>query len=46
MDPETTELSGREWARENQDALEREANSDLPHAWVAQSILNTLDEEQ
>jgi len=34
-----------EWAARHREELEREANSGLPHAWMAKSILQRLDEE-
>ncbi|WP_141212958.1 hypothetical protein [Halorubrum sp. Ea1] len=39
------EMDSLEWAARHREELEREANSDLPHAWVAESILQRLDEE-
>jgi len=39
------ELDSLEWAARHREELEREAESDLPHAWVAESILQRLDEE-
>ena len=35
-----------EWAENHREELEREAESDAPHAWVAESILQRLDEEE
>mgnify|MGYP006294480881 CR=1 FL=1 len=37
---------GLEWAARHRDELEREANSDLPHAWMAARILQRLEEEE
>jgi len=34
-----------EWAASHRKELEREAASDAPHAWVAESILQRLDDE-
>ena len=39
------EMDSLEWAARHREELEREANSGLPHAWVAESILQRLDEE-
>jgi hypothetical protein len=39
------EMDSLEWAAQHREELEREANSDLPHAWMAKSILQRLDEE-
>lgn len=39
------EMDSLEWAARHRKELEREANSGLPHAWVAESILQRLDEE-
>ena len=38
-------MDSLEWAARHREELEREAKSDLPHAWVAESILQRLDEE-
>ncbi|WP_147437751.1 hypothetical protein [Halorubrum sp. Atlit-8R] len=40
------EAEGLEWAARHRDELEREANSDLPHAWMAERILQRLEEEE
>ena len=32
-----------EWIRENREALEFEANSDAPDAWVFQRLLNSIE---
>lgn len=40
------EMDSLEWAARHREELEREADSDLPHAWVAESILQRLDEEE
>ena len=39
------EMDSLEWAARHREELERKAKSDLPHAWVAESILQRLDEE-
>ena len=33
-----------EWIRENREALEFEANSDAPDAWVFQRLLNSIED--
>ena len=34
----------REWPDDYRDEIEREANSDGPHAWVCQRILSNLED--
>ena len=44
--PETSnEQSRAEWIRDHREELEREANSDAPHAWVAERFLQSLEDE-
>lgn len=33
-----------EWIEDNREYLEREADSDAPHAWVAQRLLDSVEE--
>ncbi|WP_277540259.1 hypothetical protein [Haloarcula laminariae] len=40
-----TDQSRAEWIRDHRDELEREANSDAPHAWVAKRFLQSLEDE-
>lgn len=41
-----SDTSSESWAEQHREELEREANSDLPHAWVAERILQSLDDEE
>ncbi|QLH82428.1 hypothetical protein [Halosimplex pelagicum] len=34
-----------QWIRDHRDLIEREANSDAPDAWVFQSFLDSIDED-
>ena len=43
---ETEEEDSLEWAENHREELKREAESDAPHAWVAESILQRLDEDE
>jgi len=44
--PDGDEMDSLEWAAEHREELEREANSGLSHAWMAERILQRLDEEE
>jgi len=39
-----SETDPDEWIRENYAALEREANSDAPDAWVFQRLIDSVDD--
>ncbi|WP_459191788.1 hypothetical protein [Halosimplex sp. J119] len=39
------ETDPEQWIREHRDLIEREANSDAPDAWVFQSFLDSIDED-
>ena len=34
-----------QWIRDHRELIEREANSDAPDAWVFQSFLDSIDED-
>ncbi|MFC5135528.1 MULTISPECIES: hypothetical protein [Haloferacaceae] len=34
------------WAERHREELEREANSDLPHAWVAEQFLESIPDQE
>jgi len=42
-DPESDDAG--EWLQANREYVERIADSDLPHSWVAQRLLDSVDED-
>lgn len=41
-----TEEPDKDWIEAHREELEREAESDAPHAWVAEHVLQSLDEDE